>query len=58
VRRQLVNVEYVNLDLVDTSAQNVIVTLKAVKTTNADLTVVNVNVRMDIQEFIVTLTFQ
>jgi hypothetical protein len=37
---------------------NAIVTFKAVKTTNADLTVVNVNVRMDIQEFIVTLTFQ
>ena len=32
---------------------NAIVTCKAVKTTNADPTVANVNVKMDIQEFIV-----
>ena len=54
----LVNVACVNLDLVVSSAQNAIVIFKAVKTTNADLTVANVNVKMDIQEFIVTLTFQ
>jgi hypothetical protein len=53
VRRQQENVVYVNLDLVDTSAQNAIVTCKAVKTTNADPTVANANVKMDIQEFIV-----
>jgi hypothetical protein len=51
-------VVYVNLDLVDSSAQNAIVIFKAVKTTNADLTVANVNVKMDSQEFMVTLTFQ
>jgi PKD repeat protein len=49
---QLVNVTYVNPDLVDTSAQNANATFKAVKTTNVDLTVANVNVKMDIQEFI------
>ena len=38
--------------------QNANATFKAVKTTTADLTVANVNVKMDIQEFIATLTFQ
>ena len=52
-------------DVVDLGCDNhllifahTIITFKAVKTTNADLTVANVNVKMDIQEFIVTLTFQ
>ena len=38
--------------------QNAIVTFKVVKTTNVDLTVANVNVKMDIQEFVVMLTSQ
>ena len=37
---------------------NANVTCKAVKTTNADPTVANVNVKMDIQEFVVMLTSQ
>ena len=38
--------------------QNAIVTFKVEKTTNVDLTVANVNVKMDIQEFVVMLTSQ
>jgi hypothetical protein len=34
--------------------QNATATFKAVKTTTVDLTVANVNVKMDIQEFIVS----
>ena len=55
---QLVNVANVSLDSLESSAQNAIVTSKALKSTYVNLTVVNVNVKMDIQEFIVTLTFQ
>ena len=38
--------------LINFFQQNANVTFKAVKTTTADLTVANVNVKMDTQEFI------